>query len=103
MPRLTVKIVCTEPSTELEVVLAQSNHADYSPIGLDAVINEVLDKAQSTLKVSDESLLRPWRPEISVSLSGDDVEKTRPAFHLGAIVIARLARAEATFDFDPYV
>jgi hypothetical protein len=102
MPSLTVKIVGTTPGNDREVVLAQISLNEYSP-SLDSVLGQSLDMAASTLNLSDEASLMGWQPEVSVALSGTEGERVRPSLQLGKNVIARLASAGATFDFDPYV
>lgn len=101
MIKLVVQIVISDDSGK-ESVPASLTVAEYSPDILEKLINDVLASALVKLKLKNLKSLRPFRPEISISISGMSDEGIRPAVHLSALTSNRLADAGTTFDFDPY-
>lgn len=102
MARLVVRIIGTESARGAETILAVAESYGFSPDQLEAEVGLALGRAVEAVGGNTDAALREWQPEISVSLTGEDGE-VRPSLHLSAALLARLAHAAASFDFDPYV
>ena len=97
--RLTVRVIGTEVSGQ-ERIYSSIAREPFDLDELESLIQGALAEATHAVGGSSEVALQALAPEVSILLTGDDV---RPALHLSAQLIARLALAGASVDFDPYV
>jgi hypothetical protein len=99
MTRLTVAVVGTDESGRERVYSSIESH-DFDPDEVERLLDQAMNEAVLALAEKDGAALKDPQVEVTVSLSADGL---RPSFHLSAGMIERLARAGASFDFDPYV
>lgn len=83
-----------------ERVLATLSTSSFDDSVLESLIERALRDALRATGEQDEHAIARWAPEVSSRLSGEGI---RPAFHLSASLLCRLAACGASLDFDPYV
>ena len=97
--QLTIKVVGTD-AQGAERIYSRVARSVYCPNALEELIEEALNAAIVAVGGETEASLRPFEPEVSVSLTGESI---RPSLHLSPQLLSRLAQARASVDFDPYV
>lgn len=102
MVKFFVRILGVDAVSGEDVEVFRLDSDQYSPDLIDELVQECLERVLSgSGQVSRESI----KGEILVSagLSADEHESVRPSLCLSGKTIQLLCKANAEFEFDPYV
>ena len=106
MIRFNIKVIGAKidqyTQKSVEIILHECELDTYEPECIDALILDVLIQAKTASGFETLAQLKPFTPEIVLSLFVDE-ESCRPALHFTATTIQKMSEAGASFDFDPYI